>query len=475
LVIRMINNDFQIIQGGMGVCVSGWILAKAVSLEGQLGVVSGIVLDVVLVRRLQDGDEGGDIRRALKAFPNQEIANQILEKYFIQGGKSKEAPYKQVPMYTINPSVELQQLTVVANFVEVWLAKEGHDGVVGINFMQKLQMPLIYSIYGALLAGVDYIIVGAGIPWDIPVIIDRLLEHKEVSMKLYVQDASPEDNFRMYFDPKIIGALINLRRPKYFPIVSSYTLALSLMKKSDGKIDGFVIEGYRAGGHNAPPRGPLKVDESGEPIYGLKDEVDLEKFKSLDVPFYLAGSYGRPEKLKEALGLGASGVQVGSLFAFCKESGLTMDTKSHCLDKVRSGNFKVFTDPLASPTGFPFKVFSLEGTLSEESVYQSRERICDLGYLRTIYKKEDGSLGYRCAAEPIHLYIKKGGKVDDIEGRKCLCNGLISNIGLGQVRQMKADLYSEPPIITTGADLEPVLQVKNTEMYTAKEVINFLL
>ena len=50
-----------IIQGGMGIAVSGWKLARAVSAEGQLGVVSGTALDGVLVRRLQLGDPEGDV------------------------------------------------------------------------------------------------------------------------------------------------------------------------------------------------------------------------------------------------------------------------------------------------------------------------------------------------------------------------------------------------------------------------------
>ncbi|MDG4862734.1 hypothetical protein P8605_31820, partial [Streptomyces sp. T-3] len=51
----------QVIQGGMGVGVSGWQLARAVSRTGQLGVVSGTALDAVLARRLQLGDPGGDV------------------------------------------------------------------------------------------------------------------------------------------------------------------------------------------------------------------------------------------------------------------------------------------------------------------------------------------------------------------------------------------------------------------------------
>jgi magnesium chelatase subunit I len=76
-----------IIQGGMGVGVSGWRLARAVSRAGQLGVVSGTGLDVVLVRRLQLGDVGGHVRRALDFFPLREVAERIVDRYFVPGGK----------------------------------------------------------------------------------------------------------------------------------------------------------------------------------------------------------------------------------------------------------------------------------------------------------------------------------------------------------------------------------------------------
>ena len=62
-----------IIQGGMGVAVSAWHLAREVAQRGQLGVVSGTALDGVLARRLQDGDPGGHMRRALAAFPSPAI------------------------------------------------------------------------------------------------------------------------------------------------------------------------------------------------------------------------------------------------------------------------------------------------------------------------------------------------------------------------------------------------------------------
>ena len=59
----------QIIQGGMGIAVSNWCLAKSVAQLGQLGVVSGTSLDNVCARRLQLGDPGGHVRRAMEYFP----------------------------------------------------------------------------------------------------------------------------------------------------------------------------------------------------------------------------------------------------------------------------------------------------------------------------------------------------------------------------------------------------------------------
>ena len=129
-----------IIQGGMGIGVSNWRLARAVSRQGQLGVVSGTALNTVLIRRLQGGDADGAVRRALAACPLRAAAQRIGERYFIAGGKAATAPYRLAPVFSLIASVELNELTIVANFVEVFLAKEGHDGVVGINLLEKIQI-----------------------------------------------------------------------------------------------------------------------------------------------------------------------------------------------------------------------------------------------------------------------------------------------------------------------------------------------
>jgi len=465
-----------IIQGGMGVGVSDWVLARAVSIRGQLGVVSGTALDSLFVRRLQDGDKGGNLRRAMEHFPIPGVAAEVLKRYFLPEGRPPGTPYKPVPMYKQVVSRVRHQLTMLANFCEVWLAKEGHDGKVGINLLTKVQMPNLGSLYGAMLAGVDYVLMGAGIPREIPGVLDRFAEHRAASIKMDVEGLGKDEVEYLTFDPQehwVDADPPEVKRPYFLPIIASNSLATMLVRKATGRVDGFVIEGPTAGGHNAPPRGELVVDELGQPVYGERDVVDLQKMAELGLPFWLAGGTGSPDKLRMSLDAGAAGIQVGTLFAYARESGIRKVHKERVLRESMSGNIRVFTDLRASPTGFPFKVVQLEGTMSSEAVYRARERVCDLGYLRTAYRTPDGRLGYRCAAEPVDTYVKKGGALEDTVGRKCLCNALMADIGYGQVRDGNE---VEKPLITSGDDLENIQQFAagRTE-YSASEVIDYLL
>ena len=127
-----------IIQGGMGVGISDWRLARSVSCLGQLGVVSGTALDQILARRLQMGDPGGHMRRALDRFPVPRLAERVWDDYYVAGGKAPGESFVTPPMPTTAPSADWQALCVVANFVEVFLAREGHTNPVGINFLEKI-------------------------------------------------------------------------------------------------------------------------------------------------------------------------------------------------------------------------------------------------------------------------------------------------------------------------------------------------
>lgn len=466
-----------IIQGGMGAAISSWSLANAVSRTGQLGVVSGTALDVILARRLQVGDPGGHMRRALASFPIPGVAQRIIDKYFVEGGKAEDTPFKAKPVPSQKPSRGLEELLVASNFVEVFLAKEGHDGHVGINFLEKIQVPNLPSIYGSMLAGVSYILMGAGIPKAIPGIIDRLARKEPVELRLDVQGADQGEEFYTRFDPNEFfdGEAPELDRPDFLAIVASATLASMLSRKASGKVNGFIIEGPTAGGHNAPPRGKMQLSVEGEPIYGDRDDADLAAISKIGLPFWLAGSYAEPERIAEALKSGAAGVQIGTAFAFCEESGLADDLRDETLAMSKLGKAHVFTDPVASPTGFPFKILEMDGTHSVKESYEERSRICDLGYLRHAYKKENGKVGWRCPSEPIDDFLKKGGNLEDTVGRKCVCNGLLANINLGQVQ---SDGLLEKALITSGDDVANIVRfLKNPDdtSYSASDVIEYLL
>jgi len=458
----------------MGVAVSSWRLARAVAQVGQLGVVSGTALDVVIARRLQDGDAGGHVRRALEAFPVPAMAKRVLRRHFRESGRTTGAPYKPVHKLRMDASTGDLELSVVANFAEVWLAKEGHDGVVGINFLEKVQMATPSAAYGAMLAGVDYVLMGAGIPSEIPRLLDHLALHEPCSLDLSVVGATTSYSVCLVPDDFTGGALAPLKRPIFLAIVSAHVLAAYLAREDSTRPDGFVIEGPRAGGHNAPPRGRLVLDDDGQPVFGPRDDADLAKVAAIGLPFWLAGGYSTAEQVRQAHAAGAAGVQVGTLFAMCDESGLTDPMRDELLTGLAAGSLEVRTDALASPTGFPFKVASVPGTLSDPETYAARPRLCDLSYLRVAYEREPGTVGYRCPAEPVHMYVRKGGDLADTVGRKCLCNGLTANVGLGQTRR---EGYQEAAVVTLGADLDGV-----TEMlaylpagWTAAQAVDHLL
>jgi nitronate monooxygenase len=328
----------------------------------------------------------------------------------------------------------------------------------------------MYAITGAMLAGVDAITVGAGIPLQITGIINALLEGKV--LKYLVPVVGEKESYEMSFDPeKFFGAkLLNLKKPKFLPIISSNVLAEVLLKKLPaGSIFGFIVETSTAGGHNAPPRIKGVFNEHGDPVYSEKDKVNYINLAKLGLPFWIGGSYASPEMLAWALQQGAAGIQVGSAFALCEESGLRHDLKVEARRLAFLGQSTIRTSPCISPSGFPFKVAMINGTLSEENVYKSRVRVCDKGVLVVLYKKADGSIGYRCSAEPVEDFVRKGGKIEDTIGAGCICNGLITTAGLKN--------GDEPPIVTLGDDLRfaRILMTNENSSYTAEDVYKYLL
>jgi len=484
----------KLIQGGMGVYVSNWRLAKAVAMERPgvtAGTVSGTALDVVYVRLLQLGDPGGCLRRALAAFDARfgaAIGRKIIDRFYIEGGKAPAARFKNAPMQiaraqdgrdkfplngpqsapvALTLDEDTIELIIASSFAEVWLAKEGHTGNIFINFLHKVELPLIYAMYGAMLAGVDAMVVGAGNPEGLPAVCSQFTHHEPVTHNLSVLYRESGESFNLAFDPRRVagGKLAQkpLPRPAFLAIVSLENLVKALAQSQSGAPDGFIIEHHTAGGHNAGPQGPLTRDNLGQPIYGAADEPNLQAIREVGLPFWLAGGYGSRQKLQQAMALGATGVQVGSNFALAEESGIKANFRTAILNRLKkeTEDAPLVYTTLFSPTGYPFKVVQIEDTLADDAVYAARRRVCDLGLLQQrglCQPAVDGTrrLFTRCQAAPVEDFVSKRGLPRNTEEKRCLCNGLLACVGLGQVSLPKGELVEEPAIVTLGNHLDGI-------------------
>lgn len=484
--------DFpELIEGGMGVNVSSPELAREIAMAGEklgkkvMGTVSGTGIAIIMARRLQRGDQGGHIKKALADFPIPEMAEQFYNDWFVEGGIPMDQPFKEVPMVNVRPinkedptvnevfNKKVQRALICANYALVKMAKEGHSSPIAVNYLEKIQTPRLYEMFGAMLAGVDYVLMGAGIPRQVPGVLDRLANLEVANYYLEVEGARPNE-FSMRFNPldlipeRYVEKIRNqIKRPRFLAIISSNTLAevLTDPKRVSGKVDGFIVETPIAGGHNAPPRNKIE--------YGEKDKVNFAELAKLGLPFYIAGGYASPEMLTEAKKLGAKGIQVGSIFAMSRESGLKEELREALTRLAYTGELKIFTDFRASPSTYPFKVAELLRTLYEEALYEERERVCDIGYLRHAYKHRSGVVAFRCPSEDVAKYLAKGGKEEDTVGRKCICNGLIAGADYAQIYNGQKEL----PIVTLGDDYRFIRKLihRKNQGYSAWDVVYYLL
>ena len=466
----------ELIQGGMAVGVSTWRLARAVTMAGEklgrpvLGVVSGTGISDILVQRIQRGDP--DTLRVLTGY-DAELAKELLEVYgaSVPGPRGSHRRFAPKPEELVNGTramkVHMTRLSVAAAYVEVSLAKSGHSGPVGINLLEKLQLMHLPMILGAMIAGVDYVLVGAGIPNEIPAVLQNYAARQPASYKLDI--AGTNEKHVMTLDPRpFLPPDREVKPPRFLAVVSHHALAMRLANTVD--VDGFIVEGPSAGGHNAPARGK-ELDDMGQPVYGERDRPDLARMLSLGKPFWLAGAYAG--SLPEARALGAAGIQIGSAFALCDESGLDANMKGELRRQITAGTLQVTTSATASPTGFPFQVVQLAGTLSDANVYQSRTRICNVGHLVEAYKKPGGTgIGFRCPGEPVGAYLRKGGRLEKTVGAACLCNGLASAAGFGR----EARSGPEPMILTLGKNVDFYDQIDTAAdgSYRAEDVVRMV-
>ena len=436
------------------------------------GSLSGTALADIYARRLQLGDPGGEIRKAFDAFGRlvPTLAGDIDRLYaahHIPGGKAPDALFRGLSMAGMTPPRDVQILTVAATFAHVWRAKQAAPGrPVGINFLRKIERPLLYGFYGAALAEVDWVVMGAGDPSEAPGWLERLARHEPVELSPRVATV-PAGTHKIVFDPKELtgGKLAPLRRPSFIAIISSYEQAAALASSDVTRPDGFVVEGPLAGGHNAPPKKKAR-DKRGYYVYGPEDEADVVAIGKLGLPYWSAGGCGYPEK-PASPEVPPRRRQVGTLFGLAAESGMVAETRRRVLQLIWQQKLEVVTDVRASPSSFPFKVALVPGTIADPAVYAERPRLCNVGHLRG-WRPQNGVATGLCPASDPELYKKMGGAAWRIEGAICLCNGLLATCGVGQP--------CEQALVTLG-DIGPVRELQrrlHRIEYSAQEAIAFM-
>lgn len=461
----------EILVGGMGVEISGIELVCAVANHpsGRMsGSLSATALADVYARRLQLGDPGGEIRAAFDAFKRRVPAlaaetDRLYGACHIPGGKEPSAQFRALSMGGMTPPREVQVLTVAATFAHVWRAKRKAPGrPIGLNFLRKIERPLLYGLYGAMLGEADWIVMGAGDPSAIPALLDGLARNEPVELPVQVATV-PGGTHRIRLDPReLAGDAPPPPRPAFLAIVSSHLQAEGLAASESTRPDGFIIEGHLAGGHNAPPRSNAK-DAKGFCVYGPEDEADLDAVAALGLPFWVAGGRGQPCLPGEP-----PRRQIGTLFALAAESGMAPEVRRRTLELIWKNRVETVDDPKASPSGYPFKVALVPGTIGDPEVYAARRRRCNLGHLRGWRPKGDAVIGL-CPADDTEIYKNSGGAAWRAQGAMCLCNGLMATCGLGQP--------DEAPVVTLG-DISPVRAVQKRLRrieYTAAEAIAYLL
>ena len=347
LIIKGKRIKIPIIQGGMGVGVSLHPLARAVAKEGGLGIVSSACLDRLVSSRT---------------------------------GEKKN--------------------TYEAAYEEVSLAKT-EGGFAGINIMMALARDFNDSVKGALDAGADVIISGAGLPLGLPAI-----------------------------QPPKETALI--------PIVSS-PRALDIICKKWEKLgyrpDAVVLEGPLAGGHLG-----FRIDQVDLESNRLENLLPLIKDRAVkcgDFPVIVAGGIYTHDDITRFMSMGADGVQMGTRFLATEESSAST-TYKQAVVRAKKEDILVAHHP-GSPCGLPFRVI-MQSPMYVSSLQQKRPPKCDKGYV--LMKDAEGNFTVCPAKEDNKDYF-------------CICNGLLSSAGYNTDK--------EEPLYTVGtnaARVDRILPVK---------------
>ena len=246
-----------IVQGGMGVGISAHRLAGTVASLGALGTISSV-----------------DLRRHHK---------DLMAKT----GKSRDK--------ALIDAANLEALDR-----EIQAAKElsGGNGAVAVNIMRAVAEYANY-VRRSCESGADAVVVGAGLPLDLP---ELTADHPRVALVPILSD------------------------------VRGIALILKKWMRKNRLPDAIVIENPRfAAGHLGAAR-PEDVSNPNfafpavlEGTFDLFRELQIERE---NIPLITAGGINTHEEVRELFDMGASAIQLGSAFAVTEEGDAHINFKT---------------------------------------------------------------------------------------------------------------------------------------------------
>ena len=251
------------------------------------------------------------------AFPKLRIGDLVFEIPIIQGGMGVEISLSGLAAAVAEcggggtiagAGVGSNEDDYVNNFEaanarglakHIDRARQQTSGSVGVNIMVALNnYPMLMRT--AIFRKVDYIISGAGVPWDMP---KYLLEYGNSATKL-------------------------------IPIISSAKGARVVCKRWLGVYkklpDAFVVEGPLAGGHLG-----FTQEQINDPQYSLETIIpqaveavrEFEEREGVKIPIIAAGGIYTGDDIYNFLQLGASGVQMATRFVATHECDASIEFK----------------------------------------------------------------------------------------------------------------------------------------------------
>ncbi|MBX6392337.1 MAG: nitronate monooxygenase, partial [Burkholderiales bacterium] len=186
--------------------------------------------------------------------------------------------------------IDAANLEALDREIRAALALAGGRGMIAVNAMRALSEYAHY-VKQACESGAQAIVVGAGLPLDLP---DLTADYPDVALIPILSDAR--------------GIAVVLRK----------------WMRKNRLPDAIVIEHPRyAGGH----LGATRIADLDDPrfdfanvlreTFALFEALGIERDR---IPLICAGGIDTPERVRELIALGASGVQLGTPFAVTEES-----------------------------------------------------------------------------------------------------------------------------------------------------------